>query len=76
MHPWYRVSHIYSTINKDENIDYILKVQNRCAQAARLEMEGAEILDKMRKNIKQIETLADDLQGIIKMIINYICHCH
>ena len=47
-HPWYRVPHIYSSIDKDENIQYTLNIQNRCAQAARLETEGNEILEKTR----------------------------
>ena len=28
-HPWYRVPHIYTSITKDENIEYTLKIQNR-----------------------------------------------
>lgn len=54
----YRVPHIYTTIDRDENVEHTLKIQNRCAQAARLEKEGSDILDKtVRQSLAKLEVL-------------------
>jgi len=62
-HPWYRVPHIFAEIDKDENIEYTLKIQDRCAKAARLEYEGTEVLNKARRALNTLGTACDDTEG-------------
>lgn len=66
-HPWYRVPHIYTSITKDENIEYTLKIQNRCAQAARLDREGQDLLQGVvRASLKKLDY--DDLPTEEKLL--------
>lgn len=66
-HPWYRVPHIFAAIDQDENIEYILKIQDRCAKAARLEYEGQEVLDKTRNSLYVLQTVGDDTKSDINL---------
>lgn len=61
-HPWYRVSHVYSTIEKDESIEHTLKVAHRVAEAIRYEREGGDILEKLRKEKPKLDTIGDDAE--------------
>lgn len=59
-HPWYRVSHIYSQIEKDESIEHTLKIAHRVAEANRYEKEGKEILARLRREKPKLEYVAND----------------
>jgi putative ribosome biogenesis GTPase RsgA len=47
-HPWHRVPHIFTDIEKDENIEHTLRVAHRRAEAMRYEKEGQELLARVR----------------------------
>jgi hypothetical protein len=59
-HPWYRVPHIYTAIEKDESIEHTLSVQHRKVEAIRYEQEGKDILDRVRDTGTQLGVVGDD----------------
>jgi hypothetical protein len=61
-HPWYRVSHVYTTIEKDESIEHTLKIAHRVAEANRYEREGTDILHKLQKEKPKLAYIADDAE--------------
>jgi len=60
-HPWYRVPHIFTSIEKDESIEYTLSVQHRKAEAIRYEQEGKDILVNLQKTGKELDVVGDDV---------------
>lgn len=61
-HPWYRVSHVYSTIERDESIEHTLKVAHRVAEAIRYEREGGDILERLRNEQPKLDSIGDDAE--------------
>lgn len=59
-HPWYRVPHIFTRIEKDENVDYTLSVQHRKAEAIRYEQEGKDLMHKLQAQAAALREVADD----------------
>lgn len=59
-HPWYRVAHIYSSIEIDESIEHTLKVAHRISEATRYEKEGQELLKGLMHEKSRVEYIADD----------------
>jgi hypothetical protein len=69
-HPWYRVDHIYTKIDQDENIEYNLKVAHRLAEAARYEREGNDLLQSLQKEVvPKLEYVRNDEEIDDKMRI-------
>ena len=62
-HPWHRVPHIFTTIEKDENIAYTMSVQHRKAETIRYLQEGRDILHELVKGTSdKLEYVADDIK--------------
>jgi hypothetical protein len=59
-HPWYRIAHIYSSIEIDESIEHTLKVAHRISEATRYEKEGQELLKGLMHEKSRVEYIADD----------------
>lgn len=59
-HPWYRVPHIYTSIEKDESIEHTLKIAHRVSEAARYEQEGQEILKGIIREKERMQFIGDD----------------
>lgn len=59
-HPWYRVAHIYSTIDSDESIEHTIKVAHRISEAIRYEKEGQEMLHGLMREKERVKFIADD----------------
>ncbi len=68
-HPWYRVPHIFTSIENDENIEHTLKLQHKAAQVSRYKQEGIDLMNKVKKNIKNLEIVGDDLDVDTKLRI-------
>lgn len=67
-HPWYRIPHLYMSIDKDENIEHTLKVAHRKTEALRYEMEGKNLLKNVQRQKKSLDYVADDEHVETQMI--------
>lgn len=59
-HPWYRIPHVYTSIEKDESIEHTLKIAHRIAEAKRYEQEGADLLKSLFNEKNKLAVIADD----------------
>jgi len=59
-HPWYRIPHLFMSIDKDENIEHTLRVAHRKSEALRYEMEGHDVLKSVQRQKKALVYVADD----------------
>lgn len=60
-HPWYRVAHIYGSIQQNEDIGISLRCQNHDLQLDRQRIDNYQILDNIKKNKLTLEVVADDV---------------
>jgi len=68
-HPWFRAPHVWTVIEKDESIEYMLSIQNRKAEALRYAQEGMDLMEKLDSYQKQLDYVGDDIK-IDKEIFN------
>lgn len=61
-HPWYRVSHHFIDIEKDESIAHTIKVGHRRAEMIRFERDGVDLLERVRQLGPKLDYVADDFQ--------------
>lgn len=61
-HPWYRVPHIYIDIEKDESIEYTLKLAHINAEKIRYQKDGKDLLASVQSNMPRMKYLEDDLK--------------
>lgn len=59
-HPWHRIPHVYTSIEKDESIEHTLKVAHRIAEAKRYEQEGSSVLKSLMNEKSRLAEVADD----------------
>jgi hypothetical protein len=58
MHPSYRIDHIYTDIQNDENIPYILSLSQQLADAVRYEKEGEDLAASVRRQEAKLTSIA------------------
>ena len=61
-HPWYRVPHVYMSINNEEGVQHQLKVAHRIAEVTRYERESQNILKKVDDMKPNLNYVGDDFQ--------------
>lgn len=61
-HPWYRVPHVYMSINNEESVKHQLKVAHRIAEVTRYERESQDVLKKVENMKPNLTFVADDIQ--------------
>jgi hypothetical protein len=61
-HPWYRVPHLYTSIEQDESVEHTLKIAHRISEAARFEKEGDDLMKSLQNEKKKLHQVADDLK--------------
>lgn len=59
-HPWFRIPHIYQSIEQEESVDYTLKVAHRVAEATRYEREGELVLARLCAEKARLDVVRDD----------------
>jgi hypothetical protein len=61
-HPWYRVTHIFAPIYRNEDIRRSVKKQESQLEADRRRIESYQLLDRIKTNQQRLELVADDLK--------------
>mmetsp|Transcript_2668 Transcript_2668/g.3999 ORF Transcript_2668/g.3999 Transcript_2668/m.3999 type:complete len:392 (+) Transcript_2668:98-1273(+) len=61
-HPWYRVTHVFAPIYRNESIRDSMRKQDSQLQADRRRVEGYEMLSKLKENEFKLSVVADDLE--------------
>jgi len=61
-HPWYRVPHVYMSINNEEGVQHQLKVAHRIAEVTRYERESQDVLKKVESMKPNLTYVGDDFQ--------------
>lgn len=63
-HPWHRVPHFFTEIDRDESIEYTLQVAHRRVEVIRYEKEGKDVLTRIKHGQKQLQEEVADDEGV------------